>query len=142
MKTRARFRKSVIAGGVAALVNLGGLWTLTTYAGWHYLASSAGAFTIALCVNYLLQRFWVFEGREQEAPVGQFARYALLVGTNFVLNLGGLYVLTDFLGLWYMASQFVVTLVLTIVNFAVADRYVFAQRRSSEAVVNSAEKRL
>lgn len=137
-----RFGRSAAAGGISALVNLGGLYLLTEYAGWHYLSSSAGAFLAALCVNYLLQRFWVFAGREQSSLTGQFVRYALLVATNFVLNLGGLYFLTEYAGLWYMGSQFLVTLVLTVANFAISDRLIFADRANSEAVVNSAEKRL
>lgn len=120
-----RFVRSLIAGGVTALVNVGGLWVFTEYAGFHYLASSGFAFAIALCVNFILQRVWVFGGRMHREPLHQFVRYGILVGANFFLNLAGLYLLTELFDVWYIGSQVIVTCILAVANFVLADRYIF-----------------
>jgi putative flippase GtrA len=119
-----QFVRSVIAGGITTGVSIAVLYVLTEYVGFHYLLSSSIAYLVALVTNFTLQKYWVYKDSGRRIA-GQFTRYVGLVGINFVLNLTFLYVLTDWMGLWYIMSQFIVTGLLFVFNFFVGRKYIF-----------------
>ncbi|MCD6109251.1 GtrA family protein [bacterium] len=51
------------AGGLAFIVDFGGLYILTEFAHIHYLISAAISFIFGLSVNYFISIKWVFDKR-------------------------------------------------------------------------------
>jgi len=119
-----QFFKSLIVGGVSALVNLIVLSVLTEYFGVFYLKSSAVGFCCALVVNFTLQKYWTFGERTGDIVL-QFTKTLILALFNLVFNLGILYILTEFFGLWYIFSQVLAIGSLALFNFTILRLYVY-----------------
>lgn len=121
----ARYARSLFSGGISAVVSVVSLFLFTEYAHYHYLLSSLFAYAVALIVNFTLQRYWVFVRTDRPAIHNEFIRYGMLVAINAALNTCSMFVLTEYFGVWYVASFLIVTIVLSILNYMVAHRYVF-----------------
>src|SRR3972149_11832389 len=113
-----RFLRSVVTGGISALVSLGVLWVLTEQFGVYYMKSSVIGFACALVVNFSLQKYWTFKERLGNI-FEQFMKSFILAAFNLLFNLVVLYVLTEFFGLWYIVSQILAMGSLAILNFTV-----------------------
>ena len=62
-----RFLKFCLVGGSGILVNEGLLFLLTEFGGLYYLWSSAIAIEASIITNYILNDFWTFRDRSDEA---------------------------------------------------------------------------
>lgn len=83
------------------------------------------AFTSAVVVNYLLQKAWVFE--DSRPVTASLPRYALMVGTGYVLNSVALGTLTPSLPLLW--AQMLAVMLVVSSNAAFAFFWVFSFRR-------------
>lgn len=119
-----RFLKSLIVGGISALVSLAVLALLTEKFGVYYLKSSAVGFCFALVTNFTLQKYWTFDDQEGDIAT-QFIKTVLLALFNLLFNLGVVYALTEFFGLWYIVSQILAIGSLAILNFTVLRLFVY-----------------
>ena len=122
----AKFCKYVVVGGIAFLINVSALFLLTEYAGLYYVVSSALAFLAAFAANFLLQRIWTFSNRSRthlRRHALQF--FALQVISNLLLNAALLYLLVEYLHLWYILAQILVSLSMAVITFFVSQRFIF-----------------
>ncbi len=111
--------KYIISGGMAAAVDLGGLFILTEIAGVWYLFSAVIAFVLSLLTSFLLHKFWTFRENSLQRIKKQFIFFTALALLNLALNILLLYVAVDILNIWYMAAQFVIMGVLAFMNFII-----------------------
>jgi dolichol-phosphate mannosyltransferase len=121
-KRQIRF---VMSGAIVALVALTSLYLLTDILGFWYLFSSALSFFVAITVNFLFQQHWTFDDAERSGTasrVGMFFANALL---NLFLNTVCMYALVDVLQVWYMLSQALVMVGLSIMNYLIYRYYIF-----------------
>ncbi len=119
-----RVVKFVLSGTGAALVHISILYMLTEYFGLWYIASATVGWIIAFFVSFALQRFWTFGDRPSRA--GHVLQYGLLQAGNIVLNALGVAILTEYLSLWYIASQVVVIGLVAAWTYAASSRIIFA----------------
>ena len=111
----------LLAGGSCLLLELGVLYALTEAAGLHYLYSAALAFTLSVIVNYLLCRYWVFQGARQQSAKAA----AVFIGSSLAglgLNQLCMWLFVEMAGLWYMAAKLLAAVVVTAWNY-VLKRY-------------------
>jgi putative flippase GtrA len=114
----------VVVAGVGLIVDFGGLVVLKELAHWNYLAAATASFVVALVVNYFLSIWWVF-------PKSRFSRQRefLLFGLIGLVGLGLndllIWLLTSGLGVFYVASKAVATIVVFSWNFG-ARKVIFA----------------
>jgi len=111
----------LLAGGSCLLLELGVLYTLTEAAGLHYLYSAALAFTLSVIVNYLMCRYWVFQGARQQSAKAA----AVFIGSSLAglgLNQLCMWLFVEMAGLWYMAAKLLAAVVVTAWNY-VLKRY-------------------
>ena len=94
--------------------------------GLHYVVSSVVSLVIVTAVGYCLHSSWTYPRAERGAP--SFARYVVLVGSNFPLSLTGLFVFVDLLGVSVPIAAPAVTVILVGFNY-VASRWVFRGAR-------------
>jgi len=97
----------VVTSALAFSVDFGLLVLLTEIAGLHYLVSAALSFCVGASVSYTLSVLWIFRTRRFSS---RLLEYALFVGVGVVglgLNEVLLWLLTEPLGLYYMASKVV-----------------------------------
>ncbi len=104
-------------GGAAFLVDYGTLFALTEFAGLHYLLSATIAFILGLAVNYLLSISWVFNNGKLSNRLLEFLVFALIGVIGLGLNTLIMYVSTDILGIHYMISKIISTILVFFWNF-------------------------
>lgn len=114
-----------IVGGVAFIVDYGLLLLLTIIFEIHYLVSAAISFVAGLVVNYILSRRFVFTDNRLSNRQMEFLIFSIIgvfgVGINEII----IYYLTDVLGIHYMISKIVSTLVVFFWNFFARKYFLF-----------------
>lgn len=123
-----KFLTYASVGGACALLNLAVLWLLTSVLGVHYLVSNMISFLALTPVGFLLQKLVTFRTSRAAATV-EWPRYFATMGSSFAANLGLMYVLVSLLGVWYLAANLAVTVLLLAANFLVNNLWSFALRR-------------
>lgn len=121
----ARVARYLVAGGSAAAINLGLLYVLTEYAHLWYLLSSFIAVSAAVVASFVLQKFWAFQDSRLDRIRVQLPQHAFLSIVNIALNAVLLYVLVEWVHVWYMAAQFVTSALLAVLNYFVYRTYIF-----------------
>lgn len=119
---RGQLLRYGIVGVIAFLVDYGLLWALTEWAGLHYLVSAAIAFSVAFLCNYLLSIGFVFGLSREEGPWKNLASFLLIAVIGLGLNELIMYACSDLLGLHYLLSKIVATVIVFFWNF-LARRY-------------------
>lgn len=131
--------KYVVSGGSAACVNLGTLYVLTEYGRLHYLQSAMLSFTAAFFVSFLLQKFWTFRNMNREMMHWQMAGFLGVSLVNLFLNTLLIYVLVEYLQLWYVASAIVSGALLAIGSFFIYKYVIFVEREGKHLLHIAAE---
>ena len=104
-------------GGAAFLVDYGVLVLLTEVFGMHYLLSATISFILGLITNYLLSVVWVFNNRTLGNRWAEFAVFAIIDVIGLGLNALIMYVCTDKMGIHYMISKIISTVIVFFWNF-------------------------
>ncbi len=120
----------LFSGGTAAAVNIGLLFILTHYAGFHYLSSGVIAFCIAVVVSFYMQKKWTFEDHSVEGAHKKFVVFVIVAVTNLCANTALLYLFTDIAGLHYLASQILASGLVAVWSFFIY-KIVFKQQELS-----------
>ncbi len=101
------------------------LYTLTSVLGFWYLGSSVVALVFGFFTSFILQKFWTFRNRSLERVRIQLPLHLLLSLSNIVLNTIFLFILVEYVGLWYLFAQFIITGLLACMNFFIYRGYIF-----------------
>jgi putative flippase GtrA len=121
--------KFLISGGTAAFVDLVILYFLTDILGWWYLLSAVIAFLVAFGVSFNLQKRWTFRDYSDDRFFRQLVLYlSFSLFVNLILNTFLLYLFVDFLGVWYLLSQVIVSLLIAVLSFFVYGKLIFKVR--------------
>jgi putative flippase GtrA len=124
--------KFITSGSTAAGVEFSLLFTLTHYAGFHYLVSSTLAFAVAVGVGFTLQKFWTFENKSLTYIHRQAIQYLSLGLVNLAINAVLMLVLVEKFHLWYMLAQFVACGIMACSNFLIYNLFIFKADTESE----------
>lgn len=98
------------------------LYLLTEYVGWWYLTSAMTALIVNYSVTFYLQKVLTFGDRTTHVLGRQIGAYVLMVSCFYAFNSIALYVLVDWMGMWYMAAQIVISAFLTIVSYLISKK--------------------
>lgn len=104
-------------GGAAFLVDYGFLFLLTEVFGIHYLLSATISFILGLITNYLLSVVWVFNNRKLANRWAEFGVFAIIGVIGLGLNALIMYLCTDKIGIHYMLSKIISTVIVFFWNF-------------------------
>lgn len=121
---RDKVLRFAIVGGSGAVISLTVLFLLTDVAGFHYLASYLIAGTLAITNNYYWHSRWTFKASN---GLSGYVKYTVIswfttgLGKGFIL-----FVLTE-LGLWYMLSALIGTIIGFIVNYTLSRSVVWGK---------------
>lgn len=121
----ATFAKYLVAGAFAGAVHLLLLYAFTDLLAIHYLISTTLALFIVFWISFGLQKYWTFKEHSRERIGRQALQYFMMHSVNFAANAGLLYVFVEFVGLWYLFAQVVVSLSLALVTFLINRAYIF-----------------
>ncbi len=94
----------------------------------HYtVAVVFGAIAGALC-NFFINRFWSFEASSGALKYQGF-RYILVWTGSVLLNVGGVYLLTEFFMISYIFSKISIAVIVGLCfNYVLQKRYVFSTK--------------
>ena len=128
----------VTVGAIGFLLQLGALAVMTLAAGWPYGPATVVAVQLAVMHNFLWHERWTWRDRttSESGPVARFARYQVTSGaTSLVGNLLGTWIFVEMLGMPVLAANAAAVAAMSVANFLVSDRWVFAQRAIGAAAV-------
>ena len=114
----------VFVGGTAFFVDVFFLYVFCDVFGIHYLISAVFSFLISVLVNYALSKKWIFDQANLENKVLEFNLFLLISTVGLVFTEILLYFFTDIVGIYYMFSKFIATVIVLFWNF-LARRYMF-----------------
>ena len=98
---------------------------LTEVVGIWYVASNALGATGGAITNFVLGRYWVFSAAQKKMFTQAF-RYFLVAAGSMMLNTLGVYLLTEFTVLHYLASKIIVAIFIAFTfNFFLQKNFVF-----------------
>ena len=123
-----RWWKFNAVGAMGIVVQLAVLTLLKTGLGVNYLLATALAVEATVVHNFLWHECYTWVDRGSAARLARFAKFNLSTGTFSILgNLVAMKVLVDGLGLNYFAANLLSIVFCSILNFLVADRFVFIE---------------
>ena len=105
-------------GGLAFVVDFGLLFLLTNYCGVFYQVSACISFIAGLTVNYLISIAWVFnKSKSNNTALTDFLLFALVGVVGLGLNAVIMYACTELLGVYYLLSKIISTVIVFVWNF-------------------------
>lgn len=128
-KKYAKVIRFIISGSFVAFVGLAVLHVFTEWFHVWYLFSSTISFFVALFLNFLLQKYWTFQGNDGKIHVqgGLFFLSALLY---LALNTALMYGMVDIVGIHYIFAQATVMVLLSIMNYFIYQGIIFRPVRN------------
>ncbi|WP_224994613.1 GtrA family protein [Cesiribacter sp. SM1] len=112
---------SLVASGVDFLLTL---LLVELIGGWYLLGAAAGTF-LGGFTHFTMSRSWVYGARKNRATP-QLLRYLLIWNGSMMLNITGVFILTDMLGFQYLISKVSTSLLVGFFyNYLFHKKYVF-----------------
>ena len=120
-----RLIKFSIVGVIGAGINTGFLWFLTDVAGLFYLFSAVVAIEIAILMQFLMNDRWTFkETKTQhiEQFITRIFKSNVWRSGGLAVNIGVLYLLTEYMGVYYLLSNIVGIICAFLLNYILESR--------------------
>lgn len=121
-----RFARFSAVGASGVIVQTVMLGVLLRVAGMHYLAATAVAVEASVLHNFVWHRRWTWADRPRPRVVVSLLRFNATNGaTSLIGNLALMFLLVGLLHLSPHAANLITIVICSLVNFALADRFVF-----------------
>ena len=112
---------------IALAVDFGGMVLLVELFSIHYLVAATVSFISGLVVNYLLSRAWVFTERKYESRVKEFIIFTSIGIVGLLLNNSIMWLAVERIGIYYIFSKIIATILVFFWNFGLRKMLVFKQ---------------
>lgn len=110
------FSGYVICAGIATMVDVGLLFSLTEFIHFHYFYSAAAAYIAGMTTNYLLNKVFNFKNKNKHV-VYQFGLFAIVAFIGLGFNQLIIYFLVEFASMWYMLAKLISIAVVMLWSF-------------------------
>src|SRR3954453_6468435 len=133
----ARIPAFIIVGAVGFAVQIAALLWFSTFWNWPYPVATALAVEAAVLHNFVWHERWTWRDRpaSRVALPGRLFRYHLGTGlTSLIGNLIVTVAAVELLGLPALGANMCAVAVTSVVNFLIADRWVFSPPRTASVV--------
>lgn len=127
---RHKLLRFLFSGGISAGVNLFFLHIFTEYFGFYYLWSVVLAFIIAVCVSFIMQKFWTFRDKSKEDIHKQVSIYVTAAIINTIINTGLVYLLVEYMNVHYLLSQIISSGLIAFESFFVYKYFIFSENKT------------
>ena len=114
--TFLRFARYTLVGGSTFAFDLVLLYVVTEFLGVPYYIATPGAFLVAVSINYLISRSFVFGGTERGHPVG----YSVFISAALIgaaVTTFGVALLVTYAGLYFIVARVLIALLVGIGNY-------------------------
>ncbi len=116
-RVAVEFVRFAVVGGVGTLLNLFVLYVLTEKHRVYYLVSAIAAFIAAATSNFIFNKIWTFQERLMDQMLEKYLTFFLVSVSALGVNLAFLFILTEYVHLYYIFSQALAIGVALIINF-------------------------
>jgi putative flippase GtrA len=123
-KESGQIGRFLVIGGLCVFTYYAFLIGLTEIFGFWYMASAIIAFAVYFTVHFTLQKFWVFKNKSKKYVRKQLFQYSVMAVGNWIINTSLLFVLVEYLGLWYVLAQIILTVIVSVIAYF-GFRYIF-----------------
>lgn len=113
----ALFGRSTIVSVATFGIDLVLLWLLVQLFGAAYIPAVAIAFLIAISINYLVSRLWIFTDSDRGIATG-FVYFLVNAGIGLLTTMAVFVLLVQFGGLFYLVARVIASGVAGILVFA------------------------
>lgn len=114
-----------LIGALGNGINLSATFVLTEWARLYYMVSYTVATLGTWVIMFFLHSQITFRGHERASQFQRFLKFITVYGTGFLLNSALVFLLTEYIHLYYMLSILSVTVVLSAGTFFVNKKQVF-----------------
>src|SRR3990167_11151751 len=111
-----------VAGAAGVIAYYAALYGLTEYLGVWYVTSAVVGFTLNTGLNFTLQKFWTFQNKETHMVGRQLALYVAMTVSFLIGNTLFLYIMVEYLHLWYIGAQVILMIVISVLSFIISGR--------------------
>jgi release factor glutamine methyltransferase len=115
------FIKYLTVGLPNAVIYFGSLYLLTTVLGVWYMLSVCIAVALQAVTSFLLHRIWTWKRRKaaikSAITMYRFIKYMVVTVGGVLLGLALIYIITEQLHVWYMASTVISSTILQVLTF-------------------------
>jgi dolichol-phosphate mannosyltransferase len=130
---RLRLARFGVVGASGLVVNTVLLAAFTELAGIHYVVSAILATQGSTLWNFSLTELWVFPDRhDRRSRVARLVLFLAMNNVALALRSPILVVLTSELGVYYLASNLISLVALTLIRFGLSDRWIWARVKTGE----------
>ena len=112
-----QFFRYIFVGGTAFVVDFFFLYFFSDICGIYYLISAVLSFIISVLVNYIMSTRWVFNQDNIGNKVLEFNLFILISTIGLVFTEILLYFFTDIVGLYYLVSKIIASIIVLFWNF-------------------------
>jgi putative flippase GtrA len=105
-KGAALFGRNTVASIVCFGIDVAILWVLVEFAGFTYLPGATVAFLIAMSIQYLISRVWVFRGTKQGVAKG-YVWFLVNAGIGLVITLAVFAAFIWWVGVHYLIARLI-----------------------------------
>lgn len=117
--------KFACAGGLVTFLHIIFVYFLTSILGFWYLYSVIFSYSLAIILNFILQKFFVRMDMAIHMIKTQFVVYIIMSLIHLVLNAFFMYVLVSVLLMPYIYAQIVILCVLSVLTFFINRNFIF-----------------
>ena len=125
-----QFIRYVFVGGMAFVVDYGGLFLLAHFAGLHYLLAASLSYLLGMVCNYLISVNWVFHFRRESQWQREFVIFFMIGIAGLILNGFAISLLVEVLGLAYLLAKLVAAAFILFFNFGARKVLLFSAART------------
>ena len=120
-----QFLKFLIAGAFVVAVNLTVLYVLTDLLHIYYILSTVLAFFVAFSISFFVQKHWTFKDRSNDQLHIQLPIYLAVQLVNLTCNTALMFVFVEYLHVWYLMSQAIISFLLAMVVYFINKAFIF-----------------
>lgn len=113
-----------IVGGTCTVIDLFFLYYLTDVLGLWYIHSGIISFIVVSAISFILHKTISFNDGQKNLRT-QYIKFLMVVSVGIVINNTILYLLTHFVGLWYIISRLGASFVAMVWNYTANSKLVF-----------------
>lgn len=111
------FFRFAFVGLVGTIINITILYLFTERLRIYYLLSAIFSFIIAVTINFIFNKIWTFNEKISTKIVEKYAQFLTVSLMALLLNIIFLYILTEFVKIYYIISQVIAIGISLMINF-------------------------
>lgn len=128
----SRIGKFLTVGFIGTIVNVSILYIFTEVLKLYYIFSSLIGIESAIISNFILNEHWTFKDRREKndisSKIKRGIKFNMFRLTGVVINIIILYVLTEFLHIYYILSSVIAIMIVTIWNYTTSMKLVWSKK--------------